>query len=223
MFTIPARPLVFVSVSLLVPLAAQPARSAVTELDWRNPGDRLLTLDTATGLEWLDAPVTQNLSWNTVTSQLAATGPFAGFRRATNAEVGTFWRNAGIRDFDSGAPTAANYEPAKALQQLWGHTGEIRPDRPGETYTIATTAESFNPVNGNVEGVTFLVVFENEDTARALLRALLGRGPNEAFPYVTHALVRGAAGVAPIPEPPTIVLLLAGIAASCVRSLRRRH
>lgn len=217
MLRMPARLLVLLLSTILSLVLPQVAQSALVEADWRSAGDRLLTVDTATELEWLDVTVTQNLSWNTVTSQLAPPGPFAEFRRATNAEVLTFWSDAGIPDLSGAMPIAGNYAPAKALQQLWGHTGEMASGRPGEIYTIATTAESFNPVSGNVEGVAFLVVLENQGTARAYVRALLGRGPDETFPFVTHALVRGGSTVAPIPEPPTIVLLFAGIAALCAR------
>jgi hypothetical protein len=47
-----------------------------------------LTLDTATGFQWLDVTVTQGLSWNDMNSQLAAGGRSAAFRRPTDARSG---------------------------------------------------------------------------------------------------------------------------------------
>ena len=54
------------------------------------------TLDTATGLDWLDLTATQNYSFNQVSSLLGAGGSFEGYRYATAAEVKTFWANAGL-------------------------------------------------------------------------------------------------------------------------------
>ena len=58
------------------------------------PGDALLTLDTSTGLEWLDLPQTAGLSYLDVAG---GTGGWiaAGFKIAQSSEVNTLWQNAG--------------------------------------------------------------------------------------------------------------------------------
>ncbi len=43
-------------------LCSEPAIAALVPLDFELPGDAAITLDTETGLRWLDVPVTANLS-----------------------------------------------------------------------------------------------------------------------------------------------------------------
>jgi len=85
-------------------LAFSPAsQAAVVSVDWQTAGDNLITLDTNTGLNWLDLDVTANLSYSTVLGQLGTGGQFEGWRFATNAEVVALWANFNI-DLSSGAP-----------------------------------------------------------------------------------------------------------------------
>lgn len=76
------------------------------------------TLDTETGLEWLDLTQTVNKSWNGI---LAGDGGFIAdrYRVATSQEVLTLFEHAGI-DPISGNHTIANYEPALRLLELLG-------------------------------------------------------------------------------------------------------
>lgn len=87
-------------------------------------GDQLLTLDTVTGLEWLNLTVTANHSYLDV---LAGFGGFIGvfgFRYATSTEIGTLYINAGIRKFSGprSGPTPAddegNHYSIEVLQDL---------------------------------------------------------------------------------------------------------
>ncbi len=71
------------------------ANAALTSEDWQNPGDGLLTVDSDTGLRWLDWSYTVNRSYNDVFSQLGAGGEFEGFRYATESEMRTLYANAG--------------------------------------------------------------------------------------------------------------------------------
>ncbi|HEX7036351.1 MAG TPA: hypothetical protein VF210_11280 [Pseudomonadales bacterium] len=59
-------------------------------------GDGLLTLDTETGLEWLDWSYTINLSHADVASNFAPGGEFEGFRYATLSELVTLYTNVGF-------------------------------------------------------------------------------------------------------------------------------
>lgn len=53
--------------------------------DWKNAGDALATLDTDTGLEWLDLSLTARDSLETLASRLSS--DLAGWRMATQSEV----------------------------------------------------------------------------------------------------------------------------------------
>ena len=128
MLTIATRLITFVLVPLLFVLSGPDAKAVSIVRDWQMPGDGLLTLDTATGLQWLDVTVTQGLAWDVVTSELEVGGRFAGFRRPTEAEIATFWADAGIPNVATDGSfnaTVANFEPVKSLQQLWGNTGQF--------------------------------------------------------------------------------------------------
>ncbi|MEO0425190.1 MAG: hypothetical protein AAF184_22835 [Pseudomonadota bacterium] len=93
-------------------------------------GTDTITLDTDTGLSWLDWSVTLGQSFDEVTAQLGPGGTYEGFRFATNAEVETLWGNGGIVDITTEGPidfandfTAANFLPAQTLIALLGTTG----------------------------------------------------------------------------------------------------
>lgn len=215
MCTIARRLLTVVLVAALFMLSGPTAHAAVSARDWQTPGDGLLTLDTATGLQWLDVTVTQGLSWNAVTSQLGEGGRFTGFRRPSEAELATFWADAGIPDVVSAGatPTVANFGPVGALQQLWGNLGQLPFTPPETTATLATTAQSFDAVDNVVEGVPLLLLFQRDGTAIAAIHTLVGIPPTQAATYLAHALVQGGPTVPPVPEPSTVLLFIVGIAA----------
>lgn len=208
-----------VLLSLLLVLWAPSAESALSVEDWQAPGDGLLTLDTATGLKWLDVTVSQGLSWNASVSELGPGGRLEGFRRATDAEIVAFWSEAGIPNIGAPGATVANFQPVRALQQLWGNTGHFPFGPPDVTITWTTTAESFD--HNAVEGTALLRVFESDGTADARVRALLGARPEQVNAFVAHALVQAdSAPAAAVPESSTIVLLMAGAAASALLRAR---
>jgi hypothetical protein len=84
-----------------------------------------LTLDTSTGLEWLDLPLTVGLNYFEMEAQLEPGGSFAGFRYATAAEVEGLWASAGIPYTGVGISIPemqANFGPVSALEGLIGLT-----------------------------------------------------------------------------------------------------
>src|SRR5262252_4644045 len=109
---------------LAVTLLSLPAQAELVEVDLQVPGDKLVTRDTETGLDWLDlGGVTTNLSYDAI--QGGAGGWLAsGWRYATQAEVCALFvdhTEATTCNFDSGAIT----EPSQAerLGLLLGLTG----------------------------------------------------------------------------------------------------
>ena len=79
------------------------AHSSLVSEDWKTTGDNLITLDTITGLEWLDLTETRNISRDYVLTQFGSGGEFAGYRYATSAEVVDLWSNFGI-NLNASAP-----------------------------------------------------------------------------------------------------------------------
>jgi hypothetical protein len=101
-------------------------------------GDQLLTLDTATGLEWLNLTVTANHSYLDV---LAGFGGFLGvfgFRYATSTEVGTLYIHAGIGKLSGPHPAIneANHYGIEVLQDLMN--GKKMQPVPNSTVVIRT-------------------------------------------------------------------------------------
>lgn len=70
---------------LLSALVTASAQAEFVELDWQSAGDRLITHDTQSTLEWLDLSQTSNQSVAAVQAQLTTT--FAGWRLPSRAEV----------------------------------------------------------------------------------------------------------------------------------------
>jgi hypothetical protein len=111
---------------LAVTLLSLPAGAELLEVDLNAPGDKLVTRDTETGLDWLDlGGVTTNLSYDAI--QGGAGGWLAsGWRYATQSEVCALFvdhTEATTCNFDSGLIL----EPLQArnLFGLLGSTGAI--------------------------------------------------------------------------------------------------
>jgi hypothetical protein len=112
-------------------LIAGAAEAALVSID-SEFGTDTVTLDTDTGLEWLDWSLTTNRSFDDISSELGAGGEFEGFRYATADEVATLWTNGGIVDITTVPPvdfttdfTRANFAPAGQLVTLLGLTGQV--------------------------------------------------------------------------------------------------
>ena len=97
------------------------ANGSLVERDWQTVGDRALTYDTTTGLQWLDLTASSGQSVNEVLAQLGAGGTYDGFQYASENEVRTLFSNAGIPDL-SGEWNSLNYQPVLDLQTLIGVT-----------------------------------------------------------------------------------------------------
>lgn len=68
-------------------LAAAPAQATLVSQSDGVFGADSVTLDTGTGLEWLDTNISANRSFNDVSGQFGTGGDFQGWRYATGAEV----------------------------------------------------------------------------------------------------------------------------------------
>ena len=94
---------------------APAVRAELVSQDYLAPGDGLLTLDSQTGLRWLDVSATQGLSANQI---LAGAGGWnSHFRYATYAELSTLFEHAGLPNLagPDGATRALSTAEANAL------------------------------------------------------------------------------------------------------------
>lgn len=105
-----------------VALVTAQAQAELVASDWLVAGDQRATLDTASGLEWLDLNETFGLSFNEVQSQLDST--FAGWRLPTAAEVDALMTGQ-FGPLATGPNVSAGWQ-SSAIQQwqsLMGETG----------------------------------------------------------------------------------------------------
>ncbi len=104
---------------------AIPAYSATCEdtfitKDWNNIGDNLITLDTISGLEWLDLTATASRSYDDVVANLGVGGDFEGWRLAITSQVYTVLKNAGVRLPDANGRDVPTLTNAAAYNDLMG-------------------------------------------------------------------------------------------------------
>lgn len=97
------------------------ANAALVSVDWKSPGDNLVTRDTGTGLEWLDVTQTADLTFNFVSSELGGGGIYEGWSFATGAQVRDLYSSAGA----TGPYTGFNPGHFDAVTSLLSLVGEI--------------------------------------------------------------------------------------------------
>jgi hypothetical protein len=154
------------------------------------------TLDSSTGLVWLDVSLTVNRSFVYVNSQFGPGGEFDGWRYATADEVRTFWTNAGIPVL-TGAFVTENFDPVSALMALTGLTS-----------LPATFSNSRGmvspPLDGRVSAPT-LIRDEFTTTASAAVPGTMWLETTEGS-FLGSWLVKDATPGPPDPDPvPTVV------------------
>lgn len=96
-----------------------------------------LTLDTATGREWLDLTLSQAMTYNAMVAQLGPGGMFDGFQHASNDDVLELWTHLGLSSssFPSFSSVADGGVLADAAIDLLGETGTTS----GIRFTQGTT------------------------------------------------------------------------------------
>lgn len=125
-------------VSLLFCLLVTMARTTHAELivmNFENTGDGLLTLDTNTGLKWLDPNKTAGLSMNAITS--SDWYNVDGFEHATTNETLQLLTNAGWDGNSSGTDMTW----VDTLYNSWGYTALWNNTNPAQRDSYALTAK----------------------------------------------------------------------------------
>jgi hypothetical protein len=160
----------FIAVALL--LSVTSTQAALVETDWNNTGDGLATLDTDTGIEWLDLTQTDGMSINQAEGLTSST--FSGWRLPTRAEVTQMMVNAfsseASRVQGSGwwsVTSNASYDEADSFSALFGKTymdspnyftfGLLKND-PGQASGMMLSGIRYRPNDG------YIALFSNAET-----------------------------------------------------------
>ncbi|MBF0225021.1 MAG: Ig-like domain-containing protein [Desulfobacterales bacterium] len=116
------------------------SNAALSEKDLLTEGDGLITLDSDTGLEWLDLTATDGISYGTIIAGYKGYLTSHGFRYATIDEVKILYTNAGI--LHVGTWSEEEVPAAYLLQNLMGVT-QIYPDNRHAVGWLANTWYSY--------------------------------------------------------------------------------
>jgi hypothetical protein len=111
-----------VGVLVMISFTRLPAKADLFQVDDPGWGTGSLTLDTRTGLTWLDLPFSSDLSYLQAEATMLPGGQFAGFRHATAAEVASLYTSVG---FGEGfiLQSTANFQKVVSLISLVGAAG----------------------------------------------------------------------------------------------------
>jgi len=198
-----------VLVSAAVLLVGKFSSATLIELDLYNPGDKLITSDTSTGLYWLDLIVTQNLSYNDALNQMSPGGSLEGFRYASVAEVSGLQVSAGL-------PAELFYSTfflyKNKMDALIDMVGETKTSD-GNRFAYGITSDPFDPTTGIDDRI--LRSFSITRAASASQGVL---ADDSASLSISSWLVTDTRPIMPepVPEPSTMLLLassLIGLAA----------
>ncbi len=163
-----------------------------------NFGIDSITIDTDTGLAWLDMDFTAGRSYVDVASELGAGGDFEGYRHATHAELFDLFDDFG---FAGVIPPGVN---TNTFFSLFGTTGSQSGFDQVFGWGFIPNPVGVEPIFGLDfffgNGVPLYDVYRADEPG-------LSQNPTIAFPSTGSWLVRR------IPEPGTIVLLALGLAA----------
>ncbi len=100
-----------------------PAVASFIPIDDPEFGFGALTRDTATGLEWLDLPLSVDRSFDEVADEFGPGGEFEGLRHASRDEVKAVFGNAGLPNGDGlSGPSADLVAPIESFQGFFGVT-----------------------------------------------------------------------------------------------------
>ena len=186
----------------------------LSERDWRSDGDKLLTYDSSTGLEWLDLTVTVDKSiLDTEQEEFFVSGEF---RWATFSEID------GIFDaVIDGHDNRVSIEPEEIARgirfiDLFGDTGQPNRNSYSRGFTRGpiTTGGDFVYGDAMVRNNLYVVLVEVKGPS---VVTYLQSGSLKA-PYYGSWLVRSTS----VPEPSTVILLLLGLAGLSFARYRRQ-
>ena len=174
------------------------------------------TIDTATGLEWLDLPQTSGVRYNDVAAGFGGFIPIDGYQYATVSQVSTLFTNAGF-NFQAGSSRPVDASAVALLLDLLGCTGSCLTNSPfGEGMM---DLDVFSPTQA---GLSFYLA--NVLTGGDFTTAVTGASRTDicCFAKTAANAAIGSFLIRPAPEPSTLALFATGLALLAFLGWRRR-
>ncbi len=202
---------------VFVLIASQASAAFITDNDPSITGTTRdgfnLTIDTDTGLKWLDINLAVNRSYADVSAQFGPGGDFEGYRHATASELLTFFGNHGVPVNDHVPGYDAFLKGITALE-LIGFTVNV-------TESIGYFDDTANPDSGPIGRASitgFPVMPFGDGSGGSFVES--GSYSGEASEDIGHWLVASTS----MPEPSTYAALasLALVGLAAYRRQRRR-
>jgi hypothetical protein len=130
---------------LVALLCCSGAHASLLEIDLFSAGDKLITRDTATGLDWLDLTQTIGFSYDDMLVELSVGGMFEGFRYATTADVDGLQQAAGL---SAGLFYTASTITRMRVESLMDMVGVTEfENSTGYKYAYGITSDPFEPTS----------------------------------------------------------------------------
>jgi len=176
-------------------------------------GAGTITLDTNTGLRWLDLTESNGLSHDQVLQGLMAGGTFEGYRLATSAELGQLFLDAGfvLDPGTLGSFIPQNHDPAVTLGGFVGVLGTNGNCGTGCTFSFSAGFLGDPPFIPNTFAEGNFAFFDNtagQDPSSP--SAPVGRAILEGGSFGTGFSGQGA-WLVQVPEPAMPLLFAAGL------------
>lgn len=196
---------------------ASPTSAVLISTDWKSYGDGLLTLDTNTGLEWLDITATSNMSLMDLMPELLD----------KNSELYDF-KYASTRTWQNLVNPATYFSttcdiPGECTSEESSKRGQELLDLIGVNYYEGPDARAAYGIVGEpsyvlavyegclagdcLDDLSFVVAAVGVDSLGFRTDSLGGIRPDVRFPFLGHFLYRAAQ----VPDAPTSILMGLGL------------
>jgi hypothetical protein len=217
----------FLAIALLMATSLANAESPLVSRDFVARDDGLLTLDTSTGLQWLDLTLTRDLGVDQI---LAGEGGWvaAGFRYATFADIAALFLHAGLMSFGNEVFGSQTY-----VDSMWGEgdsgldmvtkmglTSETFGERVGTSGYVAPLPCMARECESGPYYTYYLRLVSTPESTDVLLAE--GPAPTRNHsPEIGNYLIRNASYS--VPEPSSFALMALGLAAVLVTRTKWRR
>lgn len=192
------------TVSILAAIFSSPVNATLIETDYQAAGDKLLTQDSVTNLQWLDLTSTLSISYSDMLNQLGPGGLYEGFRYATVNDIDTLQVDAGLFPGLSTSSYSVHISNAIDLMNMVGIT--VPAGSTSAYFTYGITSTPFDPTTSTNDRIVRGFEITSGGAFVKTLQGVINDGQSS---YQTGSwLVRETPS--PVPIPGALFLFISG-------------